>query len=198
MNLRFIFLDVTWHLGKPSPDGRVHSRSEKNWDFELGLLSVSLDPEAWREGWAGDEGVIYQIAASGRQLRFLDADNCLANHRQAIEAAAIQRQLISRDEFGSHATSTLYQALNLTSGSQLQLRSRPFDDQVLQAALAVLASQDITIDGLWWPDKLDGEIRAERGGIYQHRLAGFAMTIVPSASLAPNLSARELPCAVLQ
>ena len=198
MNLPFIFLDVTWHIGRWSPDGRLHKRFTKNWDYEFGLLSVSLDPEAWRSGWAGEEGVIYEVAASGRQLCFLDADKTLTYHRNAIEAAAIHAQLIRRDASGIHAAEQLYLALDLAPNSQLHLEGRTFDDQLLQAALAVLASGDGMIDGLWWPDTLNGAMRTQRGGIYQHRLAGLATAIARSASLAPNLSAKELPCAILK
>ena len=197
MDLPFIFIEATWHIGQPSPDGRLHKRFEKGWDFEFGLLSVSLDPEAWRSGWAEADGVIYEITASGRPLCFLDADNSLVNHRNKIEAAAVQAHLLRRDESGINATGQLYLALDLTPDTQLHLQTRPFEDQLLQAALAVLASKDEMIDGLWWPDTLNGEMRTERGGIYQHRLAELAIAAVPSVCLAPNPCALELPSAIL-
>jgi hypothetical protein len=197
MKLPCIFIDAAWHIGQRSPDGRLNKRITKNWDYEFGLLSVSLQPEAWRCGWAGKEAVIYEVTASGRQLCFLDADNSLANHRAAIMDAAIQQDLIRCDSCGIHGTERLYCSLDLTANSELELEGRHFGDQLLQAALAVLASGDKQIDGLWWPDTLNGRFRTERGGVYQHLLCKLAIEIVPCASRSPKLSARERLCAIL-
>jgi hypothetical protein len=54
----------------------------------------------------------------------------------------------------------LYPCLRLTCGSTLPLAGRSFEDQALQAALAVLVSlagADAEIDGLWWSDMLGGD-----------------------------------------
>lgn len=67
----------------------------------------------------------------------------------------------------------------MTELSELHLVGRSVEDQVVQAALAVLASADPTIDGLWWTDTLDGEMRTERGGIYQHRLGKLRAAKAP-------------------
>ena len=169
--LPYVFLDAVWHIGSPTlPGATLQPRAIKNWDFEFGLLSVSLDPEAWRAGWAGSNGTIFELSATNKKLQFLDADETLASFRPAIVQAGLAGGFIQCPANGIEATDLLYLALNLVSGSQLPLKNRSFEDQLLQAVLAVLASQDPSIDGLWWSDLSAGEIRTARGGIFQHLL----------------------------
>ena len=192
IDLPFVHLDAVYHLGAPLPIGaEFAARGEKSWDFEFGLLSVSLDPEAWRHGWAGPSGVIYEITAE-RQLCLIDADLTLTNARTELERAALAEQLMTPIGDKLVPTDKLYACLRLTRGSRLTLTGRSFEDQALQAALAVLislADADAEIDGLWWSDMLDGGMRTERGGIFQHLLARHRVRVVgtpaPTASPVP-------------
>lgn len=178
MLLPFIELDAVWHMGDPAFIGSRPTERPfpKNWDYEFGLFSVSLDPEAWRQGWAGEQGVAYQLRARDRPLRFVDADLALSQRRGALEAAALAQGFVSGSPDGHLPTVALYDFLSVTSGSQLALTGRSFEDQALQAALAGLADADKSIDGLWWSNTLGGAMRSERGGIYQHRLDDMIVT----------------------
>ena len=70
MDCNLFLADAVWHIGRHETSGRLVRRTvAKNWDFEFGLLSVSLQPKAWRPDWAGDDSVIYEITAPGRKLR---------------------------------------------------------------------------------------------------------------------------------
>jgi len=178
MLLPFIELDAVWHMGDPAIIGPRPSERPftKNWDYEFGLFSVSLDPEAWREGWAGEQGETYELRARDRLLRFVDADLVLSQRRGALEAAALAQGFLSGPPSDHLPTAALYAFLNVTPGSQLQLAGRSFEDQALQAALGGLGDADQSIDGLWWSDTLCDAMRTERGGIYQHRLDDMIVT----------------------
>lgn len=184
MQLPFIELDAVWHMGDPTTIGSRPTKRQvtKNWDYEFGLFSVSLEPEVWRAGWAGPEGDTYELRAHDRKLRFVDADRALSQLRASIEAAALRRKFISSHLGDYLPTACLYSFLDLTPCSQLPLEGRPFEDQALQAALAGLAHVDQSIDGLWWSDTLGGAMRSERGGIYQDRLSEMNVT---RGSIAP-------------
>lgn len=195
MKLPFIELDSVWHMGDPATLGsRPTTRVwRKSWDYEFGLFSVSLEPEVWRKGWAGPSGEAYEIRASERLLRFVDADLVLSALRMDIEAAALSLDLIERSSGAYLPTAGLYAALGLADGSQLALTGRSFEDQVLQASLGVLASADQSIDGLWWSDTLCGEMRSERGGIYQQRLSSMSVArgVTVPAFISPVASWSE-------
>jgi hypothetical protein len=199
IDLPFVYPQSVCHIGdpqflQPRPTERFHT---KGWDYEFGLFSVSLDPEAWRLNWAGPGGVICELTVPDRPFRLLDADLALVQHRGAIEQAALRANLIDRPDGALVATSRLYAALRLTEPSQLPLGNRPFADQALQASLAVLAAADPGIDGLWWSDMLDGEMRTVRGGLYQHRLDTFSCAFVQRPSTTGALQTMIEPSAVL-
>lgn len=182
MNFNVFLADAVWHIGRHETAGRIFRRAvAKNWDFEFGLLSVSLQPEAWRSGWAGDDGVIYEITAPGRRLCLIDADDALTRHADEIESAAIKAGILTCGTDGIEARAGLYHGLGLALETQLHLETRTFEDQLRQAALAILVSGDTSLDGLWWPDLLNGSMRTARGGLYQHRLDRLDMAIVTSA-----------------
>jgi hypothetical protein len=199
MNLPTIALPAVWHIGSPSPSTStlLPRASVPNWAFEFGMLSVSLDPEAWRSGWAGPSGKIFELCANGRMLRLLDADLTLASYRSDIETAGRREGYIRHGGTGIHATSLLYSCLRLTPNSQLYLKNRPFEDQVLQASLAILASKDPMIDGLWWSDLLGGEMRTERGGIFQHLLSQLNIKVVPNVTIIAAPAAAWNPSNIL-
>jgi hypothetical protein len=191
-DLPLIYLDAVYHLGAPlQVGGNFRPRGEKLWDFEFGMLSVSLDPEAWRHNWAGPGGVIYEVTTD-RQLCLIDADLTLTHARAELERAALAEELVTPNGGQFQPTDKLYACLRLICGSTLPLTGRSFEDQALQAALAVLislAGADADIDGLWWSDMLGGEMRTERGGIFQHLLHRYQVRVVgapaPTASPVP-------------
>jgi hypothetical protein len=92
MDLPFIEHDAIWHIGELTlpPEARV---APKNWDYEFGLLSVSLDPEAWRSGWAGAAAEVFELRAPDRPLKFLDADLTLLHCRADLVSAALDAVL---------------------------------------------------------------------------------------------------------
>jgi hypothetical protein len=185
-DLPFIYLDAAYHIGAPLPAGEDFvPRGEKSWDFEFGMLSVSLEPEAWRHGWAGNNGVIYEISTD-RKLCFIDADLALTHARTELKRAALAEGLVTSTAGGLNPSDLLYACLRLTPKSTLYLTGRSFEDQALQAALAVMisfAEADDEVDGLWWSDMLGGEMRTERGGIFQHLLSNYCINVVSAPAV---------------
>ena len=200
MKLPFVYLDAVWHLGDPALLGErpVARAGRKNWDYEFGLFSVSLSPEDWREGWAGAGGATYELTAPNRKLCFVEADLVLQSLRDEIANAASRHQLTQSTTGNLIPTDSLYAGLQLVSGSQLDLVGRPFADQVLQAALAVLVANDPAIDGLWWSDLLGGAMRTQRGGIHQHQLAQLDVKFQALAPAAISPSANWLQSKLLE
>lgn len=135
--------------------------------------------------------MIYEVTTD-RQLCFVDADLTLTHARAELERAALAEKLVTPNGGQFQPTDKLYACLRLTCGSMLLLTGRSFEDQALQAALAVLislAGADADIDGLWWSDMLRGGMRTERGGIFQHLLPRYHVRVVgapaPTASPVP-------------
>jgi hypothetical protein len=128
--LPFVHLDAVWHIGDPKTLGDVPSRrvAPKNWDYEFGLFSVSLQPELWRAHGAGPGGVVYELRANDRSLKFVDADEALASLRGDIEAAALRWDIFDLSSGAGLPTARLYAGLELTEETQLDLAGRSFED----------------------------------------------------------------------
>lgn len=170
--LPFIEISHVYHMGNLLGDNvRFEPRDyDSLWHYEFGLFSVSLEPESWRNQVAGLDAEIFEISVADRDLRFLDADSILTSNREEIKAKGIELKLIEIKDDQIKPTERLYSALQLNYPSFTPLTKRSDEDQYLQASLAIMASQDDNIDGLWWTDTLSGSMRTERGGIFQHKL----------------------------
>jgi hypothetical protein len=94
-------------------------------------------------------------------------------------------------------TSTVYEQLLLVEPSRLELAGRSFEDQALQAALAVLALRDEHLDGLWWSDTLAGAMRTGRGGLFQHRLCALEVTKAAASPAGTLGQVQWQPSAIL-
>lgn len=185
MSLPFIILDSCYHVGSLTvTNNGIVQRSTKNWDFELGLLSVSLDPQSWIAKASYPNPTTYQITSP---VKLLDADCVLFSKRANIEAQARSMGLIS-PSFPIRACDLLYRSLDLTNGSITGGGTYSQEDWVLLSCLAVIAAEDPSIDGHWFSSLQHGAFPSERGGIYQHRLSTIgATTVAPcAAKLAPS------------
>lgn len=190
MLLPFRYLPAVYHAGDLSFwDGQIEPRvAPKNWDFECGLLSVSLHPQIWIAGWAGQGATIYDIRRPEGDIRLIDVDMVMGSHRDAVQEAALRENLLTLANATLEATEELYERLNLAFPSLSPSSQRSREDLLLETALAALALRDKSLDGLWWSDEQGGAMRSARGGLFQDRLARFATTVVspPLAILAPS------------
>ncbi|MEO5376036.1 MAG: hypothetical protein H7840_17575 [Alphaproteobacteria bacterium] len=191
IDLPFVYLDQVYHIGKLTINsGMVEPRDiEKNWDFEFGLLSVSLEPEKWRQNWAGPDAQIFELRPPCGPFRFIDADQALIQQADEIRRCAINRCLLATNGNILLGTKLLYDKLNLNYPSIINLEKRSNDEQLIQASLAVLARSDQTIHGLWWSDLLSGTMRSARGGIYQSLLSTMNVNMVQQPVMIVSNSA---------
>ncbi|WP_207094264.1 hypothetical protein [Novosphingobium sp. PY1] len=156
-------------------------------DFELGLLSVSQEPETWRHGWAGDGGAIFELRASSGDLQFLDIDGLTQEDPKALEVEVRARGLLEgTDEW--KCTSAAYGILEIIDGSMVHCGARTACDIAFEVAIVAALAEQISLHGIWWTDVWAG-MRSARGGIFQDRLstlvAGQVSAAVPQLIAGP-------------
>ena len=87
-------------------------------------------------------------------------------------------------------TALLYHCLNLTHGTIHVGGVATREAWVLQTCLAVLASGDPSIDGIWFSDLHGQAFPSDSGGIYQNRLStigGQSVAVANSIASSPAL-----------
>jgi len=182
-----VTLPCVYHLGEltftetSTVVGMPHTVT-RQWHFEHGLFSVSLDPHHWTRHRSGE---IYELVrADGDELRLIDVDLLLAERSVEVLAAAQAYSFANSDGV---LTQRGYSGLGLVDGGEPP-EGITLKQASLEACAAILANQDPTIDGLWWSS---GVIEIPRGGIFQHKLNG----IVANANSMPS-SVLTAPAAV--
>jgi hypothetical protein len=191
MDLPFVFIPAVYHIGDLIVVNQEIMRREgrKRWDFEFGLLSVSLDPSAWKN-WAGSVAVTHEIKLlSKADLKMLDVDLALKSFAADIERCASRDNLLVRTDTGLQGTRWLYSLLSLEYLSLLPHSHRGPDDWILQTCLTVLAAKDSELHGIWFSDTLSKSMLTERGGIFQHMLP----TIIADVAVLPTGVAAPAP-----
>jgi hypothetical protein len=169
--LPVLSMPATYHLGalEMQAGAPMPRLVPKNLDFELGLLSVSQEPETWRPGWAGDDAAIFELSVPGGDLRFLDIDGLTPGDRKALEVEVRARGLLEgTDEW--KCTSSAYRILEITDGSMVYCDARTSCEIALEVAIAAALTGQISLHGIWWTDVWEG-MRSARGGIFQDRLS---------------------------
>ena len=178
--LPVLSIPAIYHIGKLKLVPTVRPRDYvKNIDFELGMLSVSQDPEVWREGWAGDEANIFELRTPSGDLQFLDIDRLDENQRNEMSEILKKRGLLSGTT-NLEATISAYSILNLTERSTLPVAARTPSDVAFEIATAAALSGSQRIHGIWWNDVWAG-MRGKRGGIFQNALPRVDAAIVSKA-----------------
>jgi hypothetical protein len=150
----------------------------RQWLYEHGLFSVSLDPEHWTKH---GEGSVYAITRrDGHDLQLLDLDLLFPERLDAVLKAATAHGLLGNGQLRCPA----YKALGIvdcaTPPDAISL-----EQASMEACAAILATEDRSLDGVWWSS---GGIEIPRGGLFQHLLAKVICKEVQmpnSASVAP-------------
>ena len=183
MLIDFVYSTVVYHIGTlVLSGGTIQPKTmPPTWHYEYGLFSVSLNPEAWRV-LCGASGIIYELSVSDRKFRFVDADKTLEKYADRIKVLALQLGIITEDGENIKGTSLLHLALGIDYPSFMPLPGRTNNEQFLQASLAVLASGDASIDGIWMSDVLGGGMNSERGGIYHLIIPNVQCCVVQAAN----------------
>lgn len=171
MLLPVLSMPATYHLGalELQAGAPMPRLVPKNLDFELGLLSVSQEPETWRPGWAGDDAAIFELSVPGGDLRFLDIDGLTPGDRKALEVEVRTRGLLEGTD-RLECTSDAYRILDITDGSMVYCGARTPCEIALEVAIAAALVGQISLHGIWWTEVWAG-MRSARGGIFQDRLS---------------------------
>ena len=171
MLLPVLSMPATYHLGalELQAGAPMPRLVPKNMDFELGLLSVSQEPETWRPGSAGDDAAIFELSVPGGDLRFLDIDGLTPGDRKALEVEVRTRGLLEGTD-RLECTSDAYRILDITDGSMVYCGARTPCEIALEVAIAAALVGQISLHGIWWTEVWAG-MRSARGGIFQDRLS---------------------------
>lgn len=132
------------------------------WHYEGDTLSVSLCPREWFALFpAQPPAALYSLARiDGTAATFVDLERLSLRNRAAIDAWA------STTKLGSLAAPDM-----IALASYFSCNIPPSEGE---QAILIAWAKSLNVDGIWFSDPITASaLTSSRGGIFQHRLAGF-------------------------
>lgn len=177
-DLPFVFIEKLYHMGDMCEEGStiIERTWEKHIDYELGLLSTSLDPSQWDAPGLK----CYEFSKKAPGIKLLDVDSMFVNFRSQIITVAVAEGFLQNVAKGVVGTPALYSKLLCVQGGIVPaIGGQTEEDGIIQAALACLLDRDTTVDGLWWSNTFNGAMRTERAGLLLNRGPSYFSGTVP-------------------